>query len=278
MSKIKTYDQFNESYLDGHKAPLYHTTNVYHAAEIINTDSLVKCGPTGPGLHNSQSYKVPPISFTRDPNFKYLDELVTFKLDAVKLGSKFKIMPFDYLGREHHPKGDPDRNGDFEFEETVNKDIHGLHKYLMEIQLNMTELVKMKEEKTKNSVRSKEEYYEAYQDLVKAISDYSAKYKIKLKDYKGKDIELSDLNESGIWDDIDLQKEFDDINKKAFDGKLNKVPLKFISSRGSSGMMNSTGKKDPRTGRKYDEVVKDISISTYYNKSYESFGTYLHTR
>lgn len=86
------------------------------------------------------------------------------------------------------------------------------------------------------------------------------------------------LNES-IWSKIDLQKEFDDINKIAFDGELKSIPLKWVHTKGSSGKLATQSKVKVINGRKvgpsYDETPKYIAISTYYEKSYEEFRNVL---
>lgn len=82
------------------------------------------------------------------------------------------------------------------------------------------------------------------------------------------------LNES-IWSGIDLQKEFDDINKKAFDGEVEPIQLKFVHQKGAGGRLYSTGTRTTMGGRKVgelrDETPHYIAISTYYDKTYAEF-------
>lgn len=177
MKNIKRFEQYvNESYLSGSKAPLSHSTNVWYAKDILDTNVLKK----------QDTGTTSVVSLTRDPNFTYMDLPVTFVLDADKLSSNYKIVPFDYMNFEPEGKANPERKGDFEYEETVDRDIKNLDRYITEIRFNPSI------DKIRNApLNTKEEWRESYEDLIKAIIKYKEdNYSNKLKVFfKGKEVD-----------------------------------------------------------------------------------------
>jgi hypothetical protein len=174
VKRIKGFkDYINESYLNGSRAPLYHSTGIFFVPQILE-DDLLKASPT---------WKV--VSFTRDKNFIYEDFPVTFILDQDKLSKNYKIVPFDYSFKID--KGAPGKierqSPEFESEEMVHGDIENLHKYLLAIRIN--DNIKRYETYKRGS---KEEYREAYEDLIVGLIAYTSKYGVKVIDQKGNEI------------------------------------------------------------------------------------------
>jgi hypothetical protein len=189
MKRIKRFENFiEESYLEGSHAPLYHTTSIYFASEILDADMLKSTKDTG--FHISkQEIKNLPISFTRDKDFIYDEGPVTFILDQDKLKENYKIKSYDWLysihAEDHTKKADPKRGVEFESEETVYGRIENLHKYLTEVRLNPRISI------FKNAKpNTREEYREAYEDLMVSLKKYTEKYNIKVVDNKGNEVPL----------------------------------------------------------------------------------------
>jgi hypothetical protein len=175
--KIKRFNTFiNESYLKGANAPLSHSTNIWFAKEILKTNSLTRTNDR-------------PISFSRDPNYVYLNFPITFVFDADKLRHNYKLVPFDYMNFKGMTKSNPKRHyseNPFEFEETVNKDINHISKYLIEIRLNKS-IDRLRDSKR----NTRQEYKESYEDFLKEIlefreKNYSSSFKIL---FKGKEVD-----------------------------------------------------------------------------------------
>lgn len=201
MKRIKRFENFiEESYLSGSRAPLYHSTEIYFASQILDQDLLA-----GRNTGRGDFEKV--ISLTRDKNFIYDNYPVTFVLDQDALKKEHNIVPFDYFAHQKglskdNPyfapysvqKSNPKRK-DFEFEETLKGDIKNLHKYLLEVRLNDTiSLYKNAKPNTR------EEFREAYEDLMYSLRKYKDQYGIKVVDSKGKEypIEVEELAE-GVY-------------------------------------------------------------------------------
>lgn len=179
MKRIKGFsDYVNESYLNGARAPLYHTTGIFFAPQILEEDTL-KASPT---------WKV--VSFSRNKDFIYEDKPVTFEIDQDKLSQNYKIVPFDYSYKiDHEASRKFQRESpDFESEEMVHGDIKDIHKYILSIRLN-DNINRYKNYK----YGTKEEYREAYDDLIVALLDYTAKYNVKVTDQKGNEITRENL-------------------------------------------------------------------------------------
>jgi hypothetical protein len=161
--KIQRFDQFiNESYLKGGRSPLYHSTNIFNASEILNDNELRSAD-----WYQHPGQKI--ISFSRNPNFIYMNEPVTLVFDSEKIRSKYKIKPFDFMAFEPYVKSNPKRKGDFEYEETADRDIVRLDKYLLEIRMNPSV-----ERLRRTKLGTKEEYREAYDDFIKAVLEFKA--------------------------------------------------------------------------------------------------------
>src|SRR5574343_517899 len=109
-----------ESYLAGASAPLYHSTTIFFASQILDSDVILG-----------------PVSLTRDARYVIdADEHpVTFILDRNKLSSDYKIVPFNYL--QQIKRKDPRKLFNHtEAEEVIYKDIKNLHRYIIGIRFN----------------------------------------------------------------------------------------------------------------------------------------------
>jgi hypothetical protein len=141
------------------------------------------------------------VSFSRDKNFKLLDEAVTFVLNGEKLSNDYKIKPFDYFNFGNKSKADPRRatQQEVEFEETIDKTVEPLDRYLTEIHLNGSI------DNARNHPRgAREELREAYEDLIAAIikykeDNYTSNPKVF---FKGKEVD-----EVFLYDEIESVKE-----------------------------------------------------------------------
>jgi predicted SprT family Zn-dependent metalloprotease len=69
-----------------------------------------------------------------------------------------------------------------------------------------------------------------------------------------------------IRNDIDLQKEFDDINKRCFNNEVEKIPLVWIKSKKVCGRTHATYYPASKTYK-----VEKIEISYFYELDYEKF-------
>lgn len=176
---IKRFDEFiNESYLLGARAPLYHTTQIYFASEILDQNLLA-----GRNTGRGDFEKV--ISLTRDKNFIYDDYPVTFVLDQDALKKDHNIVPFDFFSKQNGLSKDNPKRKDFEFEETVKGDIKNLHKYLLEIRIN--DSISLYKNATPNT---REELREAYDDLMYSLKKYKDQYGIKVVNSNGKEYNI----------------------------------------------------------------------------------------
>jgi hypothetical protein len=191
--RIKLFEDFvNESYLQGSRAPLYHTTGIFFSSQILS-DDLLKASPT---------WHV--VSFSRDKDFIYEDKPVTFIVDQDKLAADYKIVPFDY---SHKIDTDAPRKferpaPDFESEEVVHGDVKSLHRYLLGIRLNDT-LEKYK----KYKYGTKEEYREAYDDLISGLIEYVDKYGVKVTDAAGKEVTKKSLRDELVTERLAMDVE-----------------------------------------------------------------------
>ena len=159
---LNFHDFINESYLEESHAPLYHTTSVYNAYEIIKDNAL--------------NPFIEIISFSRNKDFIYDNGSITFICNQSKLKNNFKIVPFRY---------GQGTNLENEFEEQIEKPIFKLNNYLISIRLNNSI------NKFKNSeYGSKYEKREAYEDLIPLLHNYSIKYNIPIIDQKERVVDL----------------------------------------------------------------------------------------
>jgi len=153
---IKDFDRFNESYLAGGKPPLYHSTSLHYATNILIEDCL-----------NGKD-----TSFTRNKDFVYDDAPVTFIVDWDKLRNN-KTSAFDYYNKTLARKDG--KTNDFEAEEMVKGPVKNLHRFLMCVRLNdRIEFFQGIKHDTK------EQHREIYDDFVEALKDYVSKWSTKV--------------------------------------------------------------------------------------------------
>jgi len=191
MKRIKRFESFlEESYLSGSHAPLYHTTGIEFASQILNTDSLI----TTKSIRGQGSNS---ISFTRDKDFVFENYPVTFIVDQSKLKQTHKIQPFDYLSILRKMDIDAETTDtrkfkrevpDLEFEDRVEGSISNLHNYIISIRLN-SDLESYKNTKP----NTREQFRESYEDLIMALIDYNNKYGTKIVDHNGKEVDIEAL-------------------------------------------------------------------------------------
>lgn len=191
MRFVKLFEQFvEESYLQGSRAPLYHSTSIFFAASILQEDRLK--GPR----RNFGGFKSPDIiSLTRDKHFIYNQNPVTFVIDQEKLKQDHKVRPVDFFGKlgTYNNKGE-------EAEEEVLSNVENLHKYLVAVRLNDS----MDFYATYNR-SSREMYREAYADFVKALDEYMAKHPhIKVIDEKENQVDVKALVSKIDWETLEV--------------------------------------------------------------------------
>jgi hypothetical protein len=144
-----------ESYLSGSRAPLYHSSTMFMAPQILKDDELKDFG------HG--------ISFTRDKDFVYNECPVTFILDGDMLRDMKKPKQLDYYNKiDSRVKN---KSVEFESEEIFAGNIKNLHKHLIAIRIN--DYIKFYRDSPENT---REEYHEAYVDFMDALSDYKKKF------------------------------------------------------------------------------------------------------
>lgn len=185
--KIQRFDQYiNESYLESSRAPLSHSTSIWSALDIINSNRL------------EPSTAKNSISFSRSPSYTFFDHPVSFVFDAEKLGTKYKITPFDFMQHSARTKANPSRSGSFEYEETINKPVDNLDKYITEIRLNDT--IDLSRNSKHNHPK---ELREMYEDLIQGILTYKEMHPSVKIFFKGKEVDETFLkNELNISEGI----------------------------------------------------------------------------
>jgi hypothetical protein len=122
---------------------LYHNTSIKKATQIIKTNKLKTNLDTG---HILTNYRNKPedflfimgqpvhrdyingkikefISFTRNKNYRRVEDNVQFVLDGDKLSENYKISPYSHFGGRSYD----------EMEERIYKDIDDLQKYIIKV-------------------------------------------------------------------------------------------------------------------------------------------------
>lgn len=126
MCHVLRFSSFNESFLSGNYAPIYHTTKFKHIVSILTSNELTK-SPIGSNNINPK-YKnklFHGVSTTRDISFWYIDH-IRLVLNQDLIRQDFPILPYNYsTGKKE------------EMEESVLATIAPLSKYLLEIQFPM---------------------------------------------------------------------------------------------------------------------------------------------
>lgn len=193
MTFIKLFEQFiEESYLKGGRAPLYHSTRIFFAATILEEDQLRHPKRSFQGIASPKR-----ISFTRDKNFVFEENPVTFVVDQEKLSVKHKIEPFDFFG-QFEPGTRRSKGG--EFEESVVGDIKELHKYLIAIRFEES----MDFYATYNR-SSREMYRESYADFIKALDEYVKKHPhVQVIDHNEKPIDIQAKMAKIDWETLEV--------------------------------------------------------------------------
>ena len=122
---------------------LYHNTSIKNAIQIIKTNELKTRLDTG---HIFTNYRNKPedfifimghpvhknylegkikafISFTRNKNYRRVEDNVQFVLNGDKLSENYKISPYSHFGGRSYD----------EMEERIHKDIDDLQKYIIKV-------------------------------------------------------------------------------------------------------------------------------------------------
>ncbi len=134
------YDDYNESYLEGSRAPLYHYTDTWALANIIE-DDVLKIGwydnPLG-----SDSVKI--ISLSRDSllNIDYYRDIncrIVLNKDLL-LKHSYKVIPYDFFiqsNKTNFGKIETQKRLDnrvpYESEEILLKDIENVGRFIISI-------------------------------------------------------------------------------------------------------------------------------------------------
>lgn len=130
---------------------LYHVTHPSNAIKIINSNHLI--GSYLEGVNPENQIKSKGISTTRDKNFFYDERnrqnTVQFVLDGNKISNNYKIIPYDYWGREYNIPEEPQTIDENEEIILVPKGYLELNKYLIQVNLfkedkELIELLKSK--------------------------------------------------------------------------------------------------------------------------------------
>lgn len=135
---MKSFYDFNESYLKYNFAPIYHLTNEYYLSKIIETDKILKGWHYNP--YKDESIKM--VSLTRNKemrlNFKD-DSNVVIELDKNKMiNNGYKFLPYDFFihaKKENKPKSNIDRKEPFEFEECILNNITDVSNYIISVNI-----------------------------------------------------------------------------------------------------------------------------------------------
>lgn len=136
---------FKSFLAEARMAPLYHTTNIRNAREIIEDNKLNRGWPDPSGHWHAKNGEI--ISLTRNLPFALMwkgSYGVVLELDQQKLSHNYKIVPFSYFARSM--KGSrrfptqrtvttgKDYDFDNQFEESiVNADVTNINKYITKI-------------------------------------------------------------------------------------------------------------------------------------------------
>lgn len=112
---------------------LYHTTDILHAIEIIESDKLESRNETS-------SLSATRVCFTRDKNKVILPGAkspIQFVVDADKLKTQYKVVPYSEYGsaiaRGYSWEPDPLKIRYESEERVVSRDIYPLSKYLVRV-------------------------------------------------------------------------------------------------------------------------------------------------
>lgn len=183
MTHIFLFEKFiEESYLAGSRAPLYHSTNIFAAKEILDED----CIKPDPNADPHFMPKPAGISLTRDRDMVYDNNPITFVIDQDKLREMGRTTQFDYYNKiKSRTKS---KDVEFEAEEVFHGEIKPLHRCLVGVRMNN------KFDFYRNfRGPSKEEIQESFQDFMESLQRYAAEYKIKLFDRLNKEISPDSL-------------------------------------------------------------------------------------
>lgn len=183
MNHIFLFEKFiEESYLAGSRAPLYHSTNIFAAKEILDEDCIK------PDPHADPNFMPKPagISLTRDRDLVYDNNPITFVIDQDKLREMGRTTQFDYYNKIQSRAKNKDV--EFEAEEVFRGDIKPLHKCLIGVRMND------KFDFYRNfRGPSREEIQESFQDFMESLEDYVQKHDIRLFDRLNKEVELDTI-------------------------------------------------------------------------------------
>lgn len=171
-----------EAYLESSRAPLYHSTNIFAAKDILDEDCIK------PDPHADPNFMPKPagISLTRDRNLVYDNNPITFVIDQEKLRELGRTEQFDYYNKIQSRSKNKDV--EFEAEEVFHGEIKPLHRYLIGVRMNN------KFDFYRNfRGSSKEEIQESFQDFMESLENYVVKYKIKLFDRLNADVSPDSL-------------------------------------------------------------------------------------
>jgi hypothetical protein len=135
-----------ESYLKSHRAPYYHSTSIYNAKDILQSNTLGKITYDYPEYDPVKSPRPKivsgPFSVSRDPQHWRTND-VKFELDADKLHHNYKIDPHldKFIGHPDYPEipigGDPklQATSRWESEALIHGPVKNINKYIKTIHI-----------------------------------------------------------------------------------------------------------------------------------------------